>query len=421
MHFVWHPNEPPPPIEPSSKAKLTVLRSYLRAYFDRLNVNPSREDFKLDLVDGFAGGGTFRDGERIVSGTPLIMLEESKSASDRINQQRTKPLRFDCKYHFVDVEKRHTDHLRRVLTERDYEVEGRDIVVHNSRFQDVAQRIIDDVSRRQPRSGRAIFFLDQTGFAQVELNLVTRIFRALPAAEVILTFAADALINHLATTPALIKAVTPLNLTESKIHDLIEYRHGDGGRALVQRTLRGHIRATTGATFDTPFFIKPRQSRRALWFLHLSRHPTARDVMMQRHWDISNTFEHYGTGDFKMLGWDALRDSETLPLFNFGDLEAREIHEQLLNSMPGELFGLASESPISVEVMHHELANRTAARFSDLDKVVLQLAREKEIEIRTHDGKLRSRALRRLSSSDLIAFPETLLFPEFSRLRKTQR
>ena len=56
--FKWHPSEDPPPIEAHSKAKLNVLRRYLRAYFDRLNVNPQRETFKLDLVDGFAGGGS---------------------------------------------------------------------------------------------------------------------------------------------------------------------------------------------------------------------------------------------------------------------------------------------------------------------------------------------------------------------------
>ena len=55
MPFKWHPDEPPPPIEEHSRAKLTVLRSYLRAYFDRLNVNPNREEFKLDLVDGYTG------------------------------------------------------------------------------------------------------------------------------------------------------------------------------------------------------------------------------------------------------------------------------------------------------------------------------------------------------------------------------
>ena len=72
MSFRWHPHEPPPPIEGHSRAKLKVLRSYLRAYFDRLAAHLPRDEFKLDLVDGFAGGGTFLDdnGNRGLEGTP---------------------------------------------------------------------------------------------------------------------------------------------------------------------------------------------------------------------------------------------------------------------------------------------------------------------------------------------------------------
>ena len=417
MSFRWHPDEPPPLIEEHSKAKLTVLRSYLRAYFDRLNANPQREEFKLDLVDGFVGGGTFRDGDEDLSGSPLIMLEESAAAVERLNRNRTKPLRFDCKYYFVDVETAHTDHLRKVLTERGHGTHDDKIIVRTGRFKEELGGILQEIRRRQPRAGRAIFLLDQTGFSQVELALVSRILSELPAAEVILTFAADALTNHLAETPPLIKAVTPLELTESQIHDLIQHRGGVGGRALVQRTLRDQIRARTGATYDTPFFIRPKQSRRALWFLHLSRHPVARDVMIQRHWEIRNTFEHYGSGDFGMLGWDALKNSDQLPLFNFEELEAVRTREQLLNSMPRQLFSLASESPVTVDAMRHAFANETAARFSDLDQVVLQLAKEREIDILSPDGNVRSRTLIRLQPTDRIAFPATLLLPGISRLR----
>ena len=391
MKFRWHPDEPPPSLEEHSKAKLTVLRSYLRAYFDRLNINPARDEFKLDLIDGFAGGGIFQDGDEIVSGTPLIMLEETRNARARLNRKRAKSLRLDCKYYFTDIEAAHTDHLKKILMERGYKGDGGEIVVRNSRFEDAADAIITEVRRRQPRAGRSIFLLDQTGFSQVELALVARIFRELPAAEVILTFAADALINHIAATPEFITAVAPLQLTSSQIRNLIADKEGVGGRALVQRTLRDHIRTVTGAAYDTPFFIRPRISHRALWFLHLSTHPTARDVMIQRHWDISNTFEHYGHGDFRMLGWDSLKNSETPPLFNFRELDERQMQEQLLNDMPQKLFSLTSEEPISVDAMRRELANRTAARFSDLDKVVLELFREKEIDILRPDDKVRSR------------------------------
>lgn len=410
MDFKWHPDEPPPPIEEHTKAKLTVLRRYLHAYFDRLNVNRSREEFKLDLIDGFSGGGTFQDDANVVSGTPLIMLEESEEAERRLNRGRQKSLRFDCKYYFVDIKAAHTGHLKKVLAERGYHENRENIIVLNSRFEDVVENVIAEIQRRQPRAGRAIFLLDQTGFSQVELALVARIFQELPAAEVILTFAADALINHLVEIPPFIKAVAPLGLTESQIRGLVQSKNGVGGRAVVQRTLRDQIRAQTGAAFDTPFFIRPKQSRRALWFLHLSNHPTARDVMIQRHWDIQNTFEHYGRGDFGMLGWDAL-NSETLPLFHFEELDAQRMREQLLNSMPNELFSLASERPVTIDTMRHMLANKTAARFSDLDKTIITLFQEREIEILNLDGKIYSRRLQRLKPTDRIGFPATLLLP----------
>ena len=414
MPFNWHPNDPPPKLEEHTKAKLDVLRRYFRAYFDRFNVNPAHDQFKFDLVDGFAGGGTYRDGDRIVSGTPLIMLEESEAAQDRLNQNRTKPLQCDFKMHFVDVNPDHTKHLGRVLAERGYRVDDEKIVVHNTGFEDVADGIIADVLHRQPRSGRAIFLLDQTGYSQVELALVARIFSRLPQAEVILTFASDALSNRLSDRPQLINAVAPLELTRSQIQDLIQLKNGDGGRALAQRVLRNHIRTTTAATYDTPFFIRPKRSRRALWFLHLSRHPTARDVMIECHWNSFNTFEHYGSGGFDMLGWDAL-NTGTLPLFHFKESDAEQMREELLDSMPAELHALASEQPITVDTMRHMLANQTAARFSDLDKTVLDLAREREFDILGPDGKARSRKLARLGPTDRIAIPSQRLFPGLSR------
>ena len=328
--FNWHPDEAPPEIKAHSKAKLNVFRQYLKAYFDRLNVSPAREEFKLDLIDGFAGGGTFSDVDGIIPGTPLIMLEEAEEAETRLNRDRHKPLRFDCKFYFIDKEKDHTDHLRKVLKERDYDLDAEQIVIRSGKFEHEIDEIIQSIRKRQPRAGRSIFLLDQKGFAQVDLTLIRRIFDELPATEVILTFAADVLVNHLNVSPQLVKAVAPLQLDIPKIREIIEYRDGQGGKALVQRVLREHIRIATGATFDTPFFIRPDISHRALWFVHLSNHQTARDVMIHQHWNVRNTFEHFGRGDFGMLGWDQLSESEDLPMFNFAELENQHLQEQLL-------------------------------------------------------------------------------------------
>ena len=415
MPFEWHPDEPPPEIEAHSRAKLDVLRSYLRAYFDKLNNRFNRDEFKLDLVDGFAGGGSFLDQGVIHAGTPLIMLEESEAAQERLNRNRTKPLRIDCKFYFVDKKAHHTDHLQKVLTHHGHDALGDRVIVRNSLFKDEIDGILHSIRERQPRAGRAIFLLDQTGYSQVELSLIARIFRQLPGAEVILTFAADALIKFLRNDLQMMKATAPLQFSESLIQSLLQRRDGSGGRALVQRVLREHLRRETGATFDTPFFIRPEHSRRALWFLHLSRHHIARDVMIQCHWQLQNTFEHYGRGDLSMLGWDALKDSTTLPLFNFNELDAQEMRTHLLESLPREMFALASEGPVSVETIHHALANQTAARFSDLDEVILQLAKEREFDILNAQGKMRSRQSRKLDPQDRVSLPSIRIFPEWSR------
>ena len=417
MSFQWHVNEPPPAIEKHSTAKLTVLRDYLRKYFDRLGSIPARDEFRLDLVDGFAGGGTFQGDNTIVPGTPLIMLEEFNDAQKRLNQGRNKPLHFNCKFHFVDVQPDHTEHLRKVLAERGYLGDDYNIDTHDRRFEDVADGIIADVRSRQPRAGRAIFLLDQCGFSRVSLDLVARILSKLPGAEVILTFAADVLINFLNERPQFTQAVAPLDLTESQIHEMIQLRNGDGGKALAQRVLRNHIRNTTGATYDTPFYLGPQRSRREIWFLHLSRHPTARDVMIQCHWDNSNTFKHYGPGGLDMLGWDAL-NTGNIPLFNFRELDEKQMVEQLLDSMPAELDALAGDNPITVNAVRHILANRSAARFSDLDRVILRLAQEREFDILSAEGKERSRSVKRLNPTDLISVPTMRLFPGLSRRRQ---
>ena len=118
-----------------------------------------------------------------------------------------------------------------------------------------------------------------------------------------------------------------------------------------------------------------------------------------------------------MLGWDAL-NTGTLPLFHFEEMEAVQLRDQLLNSMPDELYALAAEYPITVDTMRHMLANKTAARFSDLDEVVIRLAQEKEIEILSSTGKRRIRTLTQLAANDLIAVPTMSLFPGLSRRQR---
>lgn len=143
------------------------------------------------------------------------------------------------------------------------------------------------------------------------------------------------------------------------MHGRVQQEDGGGGRALVQRTRRTRVRTIAGAAYDTPFFIRSRQSRRASWFMRLSPHPTVRDAMIQRCRDTRNTFERHGPEYFGMSGRDAPRNSETLPPFRFDGFREQKMRAELVQCLPDELYGLASEGPVTIEAVRRAFPIRT--------------------------------------------------------------
>ena len=73
-------------------------------------------------------------------------------------------------------------------------------------------------------------------------------------------------------------------------------------------------------------------------------------------------------------------------------------------------------SPLPVGDFRAAVANRTAARSSDLDRALSALASAGEFDILTKDGRLRQKGLTRLDPSDLIALPLHPMFPGWSKL-----
>lgn len=140
--------------------------------------------------------------------------------------------------------------------------------------------------------------------------------------------------------------------------------------------------------------------------------------MIQQHWKNHNTFEHYGTGDFHMLGWDPLVESETVPLFNFDEIDRQQLHEQLLDSLPNKIYSLVCEHPVTIDRIIYAIGNQTTAQNSDLKKVIATLAEEKEFDILDNEGRPRSRSLKLLNPTDQVALPKTPLIPAFSRRSK---
>ena len=409
--FRWEPGERPPPIEAHSLAKLRVLRDYLCAYYNTLNQNVRRDEFRLDLVDGFAGGGLYLHNGREISGSPLLMLEESQNAQHRLNEGRSKPLRFNVKHHFVEQNAAHVEYLRRVLQERGHlQDEGR-IALYEGEFGEMLDHIVSDVKRRQRFSGRSIFLLDQCGYTAADIHMIRHISDRLPNAEVILTVSVDTMINF-STPEEMMSRLASLGVSrDDRMEAALRMPSTSHRKALMQRVLPQAVVANTAFRWFTPFFIRPERSRWELWFVHFSRNATARDVMLECHWKIRNSFAHYGESFGPgMLGYDALESSQ-MPILTFNDRDRDEMNAQITDRLMSALHGRLMEGPMPFREMPDRFGNRTAATSSDFNDIVLASRGQHEIEIVGPDGHPRSRSLQIVRPDDMLVRPAQLTLP----------
>lgn len=157
--YQWALGERPPPIQQHSVAKHEILRAYLIAYIQTLISSPRQEEFRLTLIDGFAGGGVYRHASTTqeVLGSPFVMLEAVKEAEFLVNRERQKKVRLHLDYFFIENDKGAAEVLRYELCSRGYGGQlGQSIFIFQSKFQDRANEIVSFVKKKSSRRPRHI-------------------------------------------------------------------------------------------------------------------------------------------------------------------------------------------------------------------------------------------------------------------------
>lgn len=113
------------------------------------------------------------------------------------------------------------------------------------------------------------------------------------------------------------KAYLNLGLDKRQIEHLLDTKQdNDENRKILQFNLLESIVNKIGACYYTSFFIKRKETHRAYWLLHFSKHPTARNEMVKLHYENHNFFIHYGGKGLDMFGYST-KDLETLNPFLF--------------------------------------------------------------------------------------------------------
>ncbi len=403
-HHQWRIGQDPPLIRPHSLAKHRVLRSYLERYVEVLTKNPRLDQFKLTLIDGFAGGGLYLDSrtKELQSGSPLIMLEAMEKAAVEKQRGKTKDFHLDVKYLFIEKSREALAVLRKTIDDSRFtDLAEEQIQLIQGEFIEHVPAIIDFIKNRG-RAGRSIFVLDQFGYSAVPFATIRAILDELENAEVILTFATDSLIDYLSADDMTQQRLDRLGISLPAKAIATAKEHRDWRRT-IQFALHQEVLLKTGAKYYTPFFIRSPDAHRDFWLIHLSGHYRARDVMVGLHWKESTSFAHYGGSGLRMLGYDQDLDAEwtnqkMLPGFFFDDTALASSHEELLEQLPKRIFDFGDG--VAFDSLFASLTNECPVTADIMKGVVADLAAEGEIYIRDKSGNPRRGKVQQ--NSDII-------------------
>lgn len=416
-HYSWKYG--PAEIEQHSIAKHRILEAYLSAYFQTLvGSGQRREEFKLTLVDGFAGGGLYyhSDTGEQVQGSPMILLNAEREAEFRANQNRTKPVRFDVTHFFIEKDKGTYNHLAKVLQEAGYASRfDKSIFLRRGDFESEAGDIIAFIKNKSRVNGRSIFILDQFGYTSVPQSLIKKILGSLPSAEIILTFAVDSLINFADEENfrnGLRQIEIPNCLGDRTLNEIkANEMHW---RLFVQSALYHELVSGCGAAYYTPFFIRNRKGHGDYWLLHLSQHHKARDVMTEVHWQNHNHFIHYagaGLDMFNMIGYDSSFDacykSQGSLGFEFDDVARKASVAALMEQLP-PIIDKCNEG-LEFNDLFSSTCNTSPASATIYQDALCQLVAQRTLKIVSKDGVIR-RGAGRIHASDRIMTPDQRAF-----------
>ena len=396
----------PPPIESHSSKKLELLKIYLDGYFNTVAQIPHMEVLRISFVDGFCGGGLYVDdsGDEVL-GSPMVMLKAVKDAETRLNKNRSKRLKIDARYYFIDKSAQATRCLKDTIEKRGFGDQiGKSIELFTGLFKNKYEDIIENILQKQ-RSGRSIFVLDQYGYKDVPLAAVRKIIESLGKSEVILTMAVDWMIDYMSCNPKFIKAVANTEISNRQIDALLKEKGKPGYRFIMQRDIANHWRSYCGASNFTPFFIRSMDAHKDLWLIHLSKHYAARNVMIDSHWEIKNYSLHQGNIGFDMLGYFPGREDTVEMDFGFDD--ATRVIAQLQEDIPGRVGQLDSHGPVTIDTFQQRIANVTLARSTHLEKALKELAKNRIIDIRTPGNRVKQLDAQ-LQPTDLISLSRQL-------------
>ena len=400
-------------LENHSRRKHKILREYFSDYLRVRCQHPLQSRFRLAIVDGFAGGGSYGCG---TAGSPIIFLEELRSAAEQINLRRASRnlgnIEIECLLVLNDEDRNAIELLKENAAPLLGEI-GKSVPTLHLRVEYLGQEFepIYPAIKRLLSRGRyrnVVFNLDQCGHSHVDYKTIADIMHSYPSAEVFYTFAIEALLTFLRKSePELLKAQLARVGIDSKYLKGLEgaiNKHSWLGAAerLVFQSFR------TCAPYVSPFSINNPDGWR-YWLIHFANFYRARQVYNNILHDNSTVQAHFGRSGLEMLHFDPNHGEGSLYLFD--DLGRQNAKEQLLDDIPrliaefGDVMDMAD--------FYGNIYNMTPAHADDVHAAIIE---NPDVEVITSSGGKRRKANTVMIKDHLKLKDQTSFFPMFSTM-----
>lgn len=370
-----------PDIPLYAKTKHLVLQEYVRNWIEVLCGHGKHGVKTVTLVDGFCGGGMYKDGNQLWEGSSIRMIRMVEEGLK--NVQKRKPWhKLDAEFIFIDSNREHTSCLELQLKNQGLEhylSSGKCRIITN-RFD---KELNNCLERVRTRKGYSFFFLDPFGL-DVTPEIVKEII-SLGKSEVFFTHMLSGLVRVLFRKDKIHKktfqdfAVDEYYKDAAAQGDFLKKQAYLRNQGLLLYRKEGNVKhAWTFAIMDSP--------KKVLYYLiHLSSNPTALDVMKQTVWKYNNLEYQYHYGVYGLGFREIDFYDKNLTIYNIEEVNL----EGCLNNLTNQLIPILYEyeDGLTFEEIYRMTIDENPATKEQYMALLNQLRIEKEIKI-IRNGKI---------------------------------
>ena len=307
--------------------KLKVLREYFEEYLRVRCVLPQQTRFKLCVVDGFSGGGRYKNGE---PGSPVVILETLIQLSNEINIERAvdgkAPLEIGCRLILNDAKPSVIALLKENLAPllAAAKEEAPHLVVEVQYLSKKFEAVYPSI-RQTLRDGRfknVLFNLDQCGDKMVGMETLSDILRTFQTSgEIFLTFMIKSLLAFLqkSNPNALQVRLRHLGITSDNLAPLDGMLSKNEWLGTAEKIVFDAFQGC--APFVSTFSLNNPEGWQ-YWLIHFSNVPRARQVYNDVLHENASHQAHFGRSglSLNMFAFDPDKIGR-MYMFEAGDRE----------------------------------------------------------------------------------------------------